>query len=178
MSELLNTFGAVASGGITGILGTVFGRVAGFFETKQKNAHDLKLLDFKQKQNSHDLTLQEREFSHERDMLEMNIEAHARETEQEIALINQKGSWAGIAASYAHDTAIGKASLWVINVLRLVRPLLTVMLLLLIPICHKLGLPVEILNAIIFAATGAVFWWFGDRAPRNTGLSQHGATNV
>lgn len=165
MSELLNAGMSVVSGGVTGIIGTVLGRVGGYFETKQKNKHDLKLLEFQERQNSHDLDKQEREFSHEIGLMKLNIDADAGETEQEIALINQKGSWAGIGASYAHDTAMGQASLWVINFLRLVRPLLTFLLIIMIPVGHAMGFAPEVLNAIIFVATASVLWWFGDRAP-------------
>jgi len=116
-----------AVGGIFGIFGTALGRVAGYFERQQSFKHEVQ------------------RWGHEYKLHELQMQANAQETEMEIALAAQQGSWQGLNASIEADANIGKASLWVINTVRLVRP---------------------IVEAAVFAATAATLWWFGDRAPK------------
>lgn len=143
-----------AAGGLFGLLGTAIGRVASFFERKQL---------FEQEQAR---------WVHEVQLHELNMRAQAQETEAEMALIAQAGSWAGLEASLRADAAIGKASLWVINILRLVRPVLTFLLWLITGWIFLRTQDVRIVEAAVFAATAATLWWFGDRAPRTIPGSQ------
>ncbi len=99
------------------------------------------------------------------------MEARAQETEQELALAAQAGSWAGLEASIMADASIGKASRWVINILRLVRPVLTLLLWLLTGWIFAITQDGHIAEACVFAATAATLWWFGDRAPRGEGAT-------
>ena len=99
-----------AAGGIFGIFGTALGRVAGYFERKQTFKHEVQ------------------RWGHEYKLHELQMQAQAQETEMELALAAQQGSWRGLDASIEADSNIGKASLWVINTLRLVRPTLTLLL--------------------------------------------------
>lgn len=139
-----------ATGGLFGIVGTALGRFASYFERKQA---------FLQEQ---------RRWAHEYKLHELNMQARAQETEMELALAAQAGSWAGLEASIQADAAIGQASLWVINILRLVRPVLTLLLWLITGWIFSRTQNGAIVEAAVFAATAATLWWFGDRAPKNT----------
>jgi len=137
-----------AAGGVFGIVGTALGRVAGFFERKQTFKHE-----------------RER-WQHEYKLHELQMMADVQETEMEIALTAQRGSWQGLEESIKADAAIGQASKWVINVLRLVRPTLTLLLWLITGWIFAETQNGSIAEAAVFAATAATLWWFGDRAPK------------
>lgn len=138
-----------AAGGLFGIIGTALGRVAGFFERRQT---------FKQDQAR---------WSHELKLHEMNMRLSAQETEAELALVAQAGSWKGLEASILADAALGQASLWVVNTLRLVRPSLTLLLWLITAFIFASTQNGQVIDAAVFAATAATLWWFGDRAPQS-----------
>ena len=140
-----------AAGGVFGLIGTALGRVAGFFERKQTHDHE------------------RAQWTHELALHELNMRARAQETEAELALVAQAGSWRGLEASIRADAAIGEASRWVIDVLRLVRPTLTLMLWLITGWIFARTQDGSIVEASVFAATAATLWWFGDRAPKPAG---------
>lgn len=146
-----------AAGGVFGLVGTALGRVAGFFERKQSFAQE------------------QAKWGHELKLHELQMQARAQESEIEIAIAQQQGSWAGLEASIKADAAIGKASLWVINILRLVRPFLTVMLWLIAAVIFFKTQSEQIADAAVFAATAATLWWFGDRADRPSPTRKAGA---
>ena len=137
-----------AAGGLFGIVGTVLGRFAGYFERKQEH-------------------VQERaRWGHEYKLHELNMAARHQETELELALSAQQGSWAGLEASIKAEAALGKASQWVINILRLVRPAITFVLWCITAAIFLITQESAITEAAVFAATAATLWWFGDRAPK------------
>jgi len=76
------------------------------------------------------------------------------------------GTVIGRVAGFDAEAKIGKASLWVINLLRLVRPVLTLMLWLITGWIFSVTQNGSIVEAAVFAATAATLWWFGDRAPK------------
>ena len=86
--------------------------------------------------------------------------------EIEIALAAQAGSWKGLEASIQAEASIGRASQWVINLLRLVRPCLTLTLWIITAGIFVQTQNQAIAEAAVFAATAATLWWFGDRAPK------------
>lgn len=137
-----------AAGGVFGIIGTVIGRVAGFFERRQS---------FKQAQAR---------WGHELELHKLQMQARSQEAEIELAIAAQEGSWRGLQASIDAEAKIGKASLWVINLLRLVRPVLTLMLWFITGWIFSVTQNGSIVEAAVFAATAATLWWFGDRAPK------------
>ncbi|MCF6221068.1 MAG: hypothetical protein L3J65_08150 [Robiginitomaculum sp.] len=148
MANLLS-FGADAiAGGVFGIIGTAFGRVASFFERKQTFLQE------------------EKRWGHELKLHELQMRANKQETEMELAIAAQKGSWDGLRASIDADANIGMAAQWVINILRLVRPSLTLLLWLITAWIFARTQDGDIANAAVFAATAATLWWFGDRAPK------------
>ncbi len=137
-----------AAGGVFGLVGTALGRIAGFFERKQS---------FKQEQAR---------WGHELELHKLQMQARSQETEMELALAAQQGSWRGLQASIDAEAKIGQASLWVINLLRLVRPVLTLLLWLITGWIFSVTQNGSIVEAAVFAATAATLWWFGDRAPQ------------
>ena len=137
-----------APDGIFGIFATALVRMAGYFERKQTFKHEVQ------------------RWGHEYKIHELRLQAQAQETEMELALAAQEGSWRGLDASIEADSNIGKASLWVINTLRLVRPTLTLLLWLITGWIFAVTQNGAIVEAAVFAATAATLWWFGDRAPK------------
>jgi len=150
MADALTLGLDAAAGGLFGILGTAFGRVAGYFERNQIHKQE------------------QARWGHEYKLHELNMQARHQETELEIALAAQQGSWKGLEASIRAEAAIGKASLWVINALRLVRPLITIILWVIATLIFFQTRDSAIIDAAVFAATAATLWWFGDRAPKPT----------
>lgn len=148
MAALLNLGLDAAAGGVFGIMGTALGRVAGYFERKQTHAQE------------------EKRWSHELALHELNMRARQQESEIELAITAQQGSWAGLEASLKADVAIGQGSQWVINTLRLVRPALTLLLWIITGWIFAKTQDSGVAEAAVFAATAATLWWFGDRAPK------------
>jgi len=101
------------SGGAFGILGTALNRVAGYFERKQMNAHELKKWEHKERQNEHEKKLRLMDFEHERSLHKLNMEAARQQTMDDIAVTDTRGSWDGLRASIDHDAALKKVSPWV-----------------------------------------------------------------
>lgn len=139
-----------AAGGLFGLVGTALGRVAGFFERKQAFSQE------------------KARWAHELKLHELAMQASAQETEGELALVAQAGSWKGLEASIMAEAAIGDASRWVVNLLRLVRPTLTLLLWCITGWIFAMTQDGTIVEAAVFAATAATLWWFGDRAPRTS----------
>jgi len=137
---------SLLSGGATGIIGTLIGRILGFYETKQKYDQELKLL-------------------------ELQAKIGAEESERELAIAQAKAASDLRMASYQHDTGTGQGSQWVTDTLRLIRPVLTAMLVLAVILLWFTSkdsdgdIRTQVVVAIIYLATSAVTWWFGDRAP-------------
>ena len=147
--ETIATLGLeAAAGGIFGLIGTALGRVAGFFERRDENAQE------------------KARWGHEYRLHELNMKARAQESEIEIELAAQSGSWKGLETSIKAEAGSGIASQWVINILRLVRPSLTFLLWIITASIFLQTKNQAIAEAAVFAATAATLWWFGDRAPK------------
>lgn len=137
---------SLISGGATGLLGTLIGRIVSFYETKQKFQQELKLL-------------------------ELQAKIGAEEGERELAIAQAKAASDLRVSSYAHDSETGQGSQWVTNTLRLIRPALTLMLVMAVIMLwftaeqFEVDIRTQVVVAIIYLATSAVTWWFGDRAP-------------
>lgn len=151
MADLIGLTASAAGGGVFGLIGTALGRVAGYFERKQEHAHD------------------RARWSHETELLHLQMQAKTEETEAELALSESAGRWKGLEASLMADAAIGNSYLWVNAIRGLTRPALTFMLwLIAIGIyfsADEVGQS-SIIDTATFAATAATLWWFGDRGPR------------
>ncbi len=148
MADIIGLGLDAAAGGLFGIIGTALGRISGYFERQQ---------EFKQAQAR---------WSHEYKLHELQMQAKSQETELELALAAQKGSWQGLTASIQADAMTGSASLWVVNLLRLVRPTLTLLLWLITAWIFYITKESAVVEAAVFATTAATLWWFGDRSPK------------
>ena len=141
----------VLAGGATGLLGSVVKRLFGFAEEWQKRKT---------------MAL---EFEHELKLQEMNMKIRAQETESELLIAEQQYDAEQLQASYVHDTGTGTASQWVIDTLRMVRPALTLLTVLLAAIVFLLVrdddpmMVTFVVESIMYLASLTVSWWFGDR---------------
>ena len=139
-------------GGATGLIGTVVGKVFGWLELRERR----RSLAMEQ---AHELALFDRQAA-----------LRDREMESERALAETE-AWRGARiASYGHDGGAGESFRWVAAVLRLVRPALTLLLLVLtgwlVMRVADLGIRAEVSSQIVYLTAMAVAWWFGDRAPQ------------
>jgi uncharacterized membrane protein YraQ (UPF0718 family) len=144
------------------LFGSVVGVVGKYFQEKQRQKWEVK---------KHDMEVE---------MQRLQMEARAEETEQEIQLASAQGAWQGLQESYGLNIAKGEVSQWVNNVRSLFRPFLTIMLWIvaivviwllvsgLIAGYIKEDTVAELIEysvrSLIFAASTATVWWFGDRA--------------
>ena len=145
--ELLTT---IFGGGVSGLLGTAVTKYFGYLEAKQKQEE-------RKEERKHELSLLDKQ---------AELRAQEAESEQQIA------AWDAFAQSYNHDASTGKGSQWVINILRLVRPVLTLILLGLTGLIYfnldDTELQGVIVHGVVYTSTTAVLWWFGSR-PHNSG---------
>lgn len=73
-------------------------------------------------------------------------------------------------ASYTNESNSGQASQWIIDVLRLVRPTITLYSLILVTLFWFVANDVDkalIITSVLDIASMAVAWWFGDRRLNN-----------
>lgn len=143
------------AGGLSGILGSAFGQLFSWLERKQQ-------MKLKQLEYDHELRLLDRQS-------ELRMAEREQENEQALAMAEQDSFTQLRAATYEHDTNIGQAAQWVINILRLVRPVLTVLLIGgALWAVSRLGEAAaqDAANQLIYLATTAVSWWFMDRRKR------------
>jgi len=148
MFELLGT---VLTGGITGVVGSVIGKAFSFLDAWQEE---------KKATNEHGRTLE---------LLELQNKIGAEESEREMEIAQAKIDADSRVASYSHDSMAGTGSLWVVDLLRLVRPILTFALIILVGILYFKAVPAgraTIEASVIYLCSSSCLWWFGDRAMR------------
>jgi len=148
MFELLGT---VLTGGITGVVGSVIGKAFSFLDAWQEE---------KKATNEHGRTLE---------LLELQNKLGAEESEREMEITQAKIDADSRVASYSHDAVGGTSSMWVIDLLRLVRPVLTFALIILVGILYFKAVPegrATIEASVIYLCSSSCLWWFGDRALR------------
>jgi len=148
MFELLGT---VLTGGATGIIGSVIGKAFSFLDAWQEE---------KKADSEHGRTIE---------LLELQNKLGAEESEREMAITQSKIDADSRVASYSHDSMAGTGSLWCSNLLRLVRPVLTFSLIILVGILYFKAVPegrATIEASVIYLCSSSCLWWFGDRAMR------------
>lgn len=110
----------------------------------------------------------ELELNHELQLIPLEMERGAMESEAAIELTNSQGSWAGLAASYQEAASIGGTYKWADAVRTLVRPVLTLGGVgAMIGAAYGFAGPEaqsESAAALLMTAQTASTWWFGDRA--------------
>lgn len=164
--SVFNTAGtalSVGSGGIFGLAGSVLGVVAKIFQEKQKQQWQIK------------------EWEHEEVLLRLQMEARAAETEQELAIVSQQGSWEGLATSIEAESKIGPVHMWVNDLRALFRPWVTMILWgISIYIFYHVAVGSKfkeyfdvmehrdliryMVHTVFFCSSAATLFWFGDRA--------------
>jgi hypothetical protein len=148
MLDLLMT---AFTGGATGIIGSIVGKAFSF-------------LDFWVEEKKAD-----KEHARTVALLELQNKLGAEESERELEIAKTKAAGTARTASYSHDIALGRGSVWVVDILRLVRPILTFTLIILVGILYFQSdiNGKNIMEAsVIYMCSSAVLWWFGDRAMR------------
>lgn len=149
---MFDLIGTVLTGGATGVIGSVIGKLFGFVDY---------YVEEKKADKDHGRTIE---------MLRLQNEIGAEENEREMAVAEANADANMRMASYSHDSMAGPSSVWVANLLRLVRPALTLSLIALVGILYfsaDLGGRATIETSVIYMCSSAVLWWFGDRAMRS-----------
>lgn len=185
LSGVADLLSAGASGGILGILGSGVNRVMKFKEREQQHKHDLQMAGIDERADNRRAAISEREderlHKHELALHDLNLKNMKAETEREVLMTREAGSWKAFEAS--HNTAAVEAenfdgSQWVEDYKAATRPSLTFALWLIVLIAFffvgdaERG---EIIKAAIFCATASTLWWFGDRAPEYKQIATGGA---
>jgi len=166
LGDLLGTGASVASGGLFGLLGSVVGVFAKYKQEKQRQEWEVK------------------QQKYELELLNMQMKQRAQETEHELAIVAQEGSWEGMTSSQQMAMSGGETSIWVNNIKSLFRPFLTLVLWILsLYLFYSLADDSKMLSqpeidelmkymvySIYFSASTATVWWFGDRALAPPGL--------
>ena len=109
----------------------------------------------------------------ELDLQKLQMQAKAAETEQEIHIAENQGSWSGLTSSLAAEGALGATYPWVNATRALVRPALTIGLTTFLACAFFAMSPGDIdrayvADSLVFAAVTSIVWWFGDRAPKKS----------
>ena len=151
---MLDFLATILSGGATGLLGSLVSTGFKLFQGVQdrKEAAEVR---------AHELALQR-----------LAIQTGQAETEAELAIAREESRREQLVASYRHDAGTGRSSRWVVDILRLVRPVLTLALIALTAwIYFSLTeggnvavLREYIVHTVIYTASASILWWFGDRA--------------
>jgi len=153
MADIVGLAASAAGGGVFGLLGTVIGRAAGYFEQRQSQAHE------------------RARWQNEAALIGLQRQAQREESDAAERLAKTRGSWAGLTASLQAEAAIGASYAWVNAVRALTRPVLTLLLWLitwLVFVASPEAEQVKIVETATFAATAATLWWFGDRGAQRT----------
>jgi len=140
---------SVLTGGATGLIGSLLNKGIGLFEAAQKRKD--RILEFEQ----------------ELKLLDKQAALRTAETENELAIADAETTASLREASYRHDASLGNPHRWVVDTLRLVRPVLTSFLLIVVLIIflttNDFGMKAGIIESVLYMASSAVTWWFGDR---------------
>jgi len=161
--DLIGLGANVASGGIFGLLGSLIGVGAKWLQAKQA------------------AKAKASEWQHEIKLLELQMEAGDRETENELAISRSEGSWKGLSDSYHTVVPAAAIPAWANAIRSLFRPFLTIALWVLVVIelrwmisgtlevwvsdAQQFGITIKyIIDSTVFSAATATTWWFGDRA--------------
>jgi len=147
---MFGVISSVLTGGATGLIGSLLTKGIGIFEAGQKRKD--KALEYEQ----------------ELKLLDRQAVLKTAETENELAIANAETAASLREASYSHDNSVGRPHRWVVDVLRLVRPVLTAFLLILVGgiyfTTNDFAMKAGVIDSILFMTSSAVTWWFGDRS--------------
>jgi len=157
---MLDLVMSVVSGGATGLLGTALSGALSFFQSRSERGHEIEMRKL-------DIDLAKAEAASAERVAAVEAEGAANQAE-----------WSVLEASYREASSrMSRAgeggALKVVDVVRgLIRPLLTVALVAaVITIFFYVGVPeldaekmgARIIETVLYLATAAVLWWFGQR---------------
>ena len=136
----------IFGGGITGLFGTIVTQVFSIWKAKEdRKTHAMDL--------NHEITLQQ-----------MQLESLKQETEREVYIAGNQT----LSQAYQHDASYGTPSEKVINILRLFRPGITILLILLTASIYFTttsgAIEMTVVDAIIYSTISAITFWFADRS--------------
>jgi hypothetical protein len=164
--DAISAIATAAGGGLFGLVGALLGVGAKMLQSWEERKLLREKIEGRKIEQAHELKL-----------LEMQIARGKAETESELAIIDAAAARDVKLASYQDAANIGPTHMWVSDVLRLFRPFLTIALIgVTVWLFHRLikggGLPYistpelvqYIVLSVVFSATAAVTWWFGERA--------------
>lgn len=147
-----DVIGSVMTGGATGILGSVLGKLFNFADV---------YIEEKKAKGEHERTME---------MHRLQSELRADELENERAIVEEQSAGAARVASYSMMAGVEVPYPWVAAILRLIRPVLTIMLVAIVWYIYAssddIAQQETIIQSVIFMASTAVLFWFGDRAMR------------
>ena len=138
------------AGGATGLIGSVFGKVISVFSDHVKAKED------------------EKKRQHELKLLNLQLKTREIETENERIISYDTNETELRKASYEHDKSLGSASQWIVDLLKVSRLGLTLLLMVFTGIIYftvdHLPLIEQITAMIVYSTSTSLTWWFGDRA--------------
>ena len=141
---------SVLTGGATGLIGSLLSKGIGIFEAGQKRK-DRQL-----------------EYEQELKLLDRQAALKTAETENELAIVHAETSASLREASYSHDNSMGRPHRWVTSCLRLVRPILTsglmVIVLVIYMTTNDFAMKAGIIESVLYVFSSSTTWWFGDRS--------------
>lgn len=162
MSSLVDLIGGTATGGALGLVGSVISKGATYLVDKQKAKDDreAKLVDY----------------AHEKDMALIQQDNTQQASEQQFALNKMQSEFEVMKTSIQDQTQLsGRTSQIVTDILALVRPGLTLLLILatmLVAFAINNGATEILMNPFYqfsSMAAMAVAWWFGDKVQTPNG---------
>jgi hypothetical protein len=150
---------SILSGPIVGLFGSIVSAFVAFKERQQK-IEEQKLAQ-----------------AHEVRLLEMNINARGQEMENEQIISQMEAMSEMLSASYQHDASYGPVSENMAAFLRLIRPSITLLLIILTALVffmvedaaiitvgeEAMTVQERVVMSILFMTEAAVTWWFADR---------------
>lgn len=150
--DILGSLVGAASGGLLGVAGSLVGKIANYFELKQK----MKLEEI---QNQHSLAVMDKQ-------AELQKMAH----QGQFKLASLETDSANLIASFKHDASYGETYKWANSLLRFIRPLLTFSVVgVFVYVYFKseqmgdLDTVQRMSNEICFLTSTCLSWWFGSR---------------
>ena len=145
---MFDLLGSALLGMGTGGIGSIIGKLFSFVDH---------WVDEKKKDKEHERTIA---------LLELQNKLGAEESERELAVAEVHAASDIRTASYSHDASVGVGSPFVIDLLRLIRPILTLLLILLVGYLYTQSVEAgraTIEASVIYMCSSSVLWWFGSR---------------
>jgi len=155
---MMDAIASVLTGGITGLIGTAVSGVVEYFKTKQRNAHELAMIQA------------------ERETLQLEIAGRERVAEIESESARDISASESFRESLRADIARYSSgdSPWLVgvDVVRgLVRPVLTLGLVAFTAWIYATApesMEDQVTSTVLYVCTAAVLWWFGTRVKMPT----------